>query len=125
MTEIIFVMSRAVRKKLKNGTKQVIFYDANWGMYQKDVELGDEMLKIIEKYDWPKNIYIQTPKSHMNNVLKINDKLKNRVNFAMAMQSLNSETLTKVKRTNWTREQYVDFAEEMRKRGKTASSDII
>ena len=121
--ELVYVGKKL--HKLKNGTKTVIFYDANWGMYQKDVELGDEMLKIIEKYDWPKNIYIQTPKSHMNNVLKINDKLKNRVNFAMAMQSLNSETLTKVKRTNWTREQYVDFAEEMRKRGKTASSDII
>ena len=34
------------------------------------------------------------------------------------MQSLNLETLTDIKRRNWTTEQYVDFVKEIEKRGK-------
>ena len=94
-------------------------------LFQKDVDLADNVLNIMNKYDWPKWIEAIAPKSNRENILKINDILKNRVNFGLSMQSLNLETLTDIKRRNWTIDQYVDFVKEMEKRGKTPTSEII
>ena len=76
----------------------------------------------MEKYDWPQYITCTIPKSNWKNILKINDILKNRVDMILSMQSLKVETLTDIKRTNWTIEQYIEFLIEVRKRGKDATS---
>ena len=42
-------------KKLhKNGTQRVAIFDSNWGMFEKDVQLADHILKVMEKNDWQK-----------------------------------------------------------------------
>ena len=51
-------------------------------------------------------------KSNWNNLININDKLKNRVALNLSMQSLKIETLTDIKRRNWTKEQYIEFLKE-------------
>ncbi len=116
-----------VAKKLDKvkGTKTIAIFDSNFGLFQKDVDLADHLLKIMEKYDWPKHIEAIAPKSNRENILKINDKLKNRVQIGLSMQSLNIQTLTDIKRRNWTTEQYIDFVKEIEKRGKTPTSEII
>ena len=63
-------------------------------------------------------------KSNRENLLKINDKLKNRVQVGLSMQS-NPITLTDIKRKNWTINQYLEYVEEIRKRGKNVSSELI
>jgi len=111
--------------KIKNGTKSISIFDDNWGLFKKDAELADHILKIMEKYDWPQYIGAQTPKSNWDRYLKINDKLKNRVELGLSLQSLNSDTLKNIKRTNWTRQQYIDYTKEVHKRGKNSSTDMI
>tara|TARA_B100001123_G_scaffold441322_2_gene582272 strand:+ start:18 stop:1694 length:1677 start_codon:yes stop_codon:yes gene_type:complete len=110
---------------LKNGTKSVAIFDANWGLFEKDVSLADDILKVMEKYDWPKAIHCLTPKSKWNNILIINDKLKNRVDLGLSMQSLDNKVLTDIKRKNWTRDQYIDFLKELNKRGRSSSCEMI
>jgi len=95
------------------------------GLFEKDLRLADEILKVMDKYDYPKYIECLTPKSNWNNLIKINDKLKNRVALSLSMQSLKIETLTDIKRRNWTKEQYVEFLAKVRKRGKDATSEMI
>ena len=116
-----------VGKKLDklSGTKTIAIFDSNFGLFQKDVDLADHILKVMNKYDWPKHIEAIAPKSNRENILKINDKLKNRVQIGLSMQSLNIQTLTDIKRRNWTTEQYIDFVKEIEKRGKTPTSEII
>lgn len=111
--------------KLKDGTKTVSIFDSNFGLFQKDVDLADHILKVMEKYDWPRYIEAIAPKSNRENILIINDKLKNRVSVGLSMQSLNIETLSDIKRKNWTTDQYVDFIKEVEKRGKSPNSEII
>ena len=41
------------------------------------------------------------------------------------MQSLSAETLKEIKRTNWTIEQYLDFINQVKKRGKPTASEMI
>ena len=88
--------------KIKNAKKTISIFDSNWGLLEKDIKLADHILKVMEKYDWPQDIECLVPKSNWKNILKINDILKNRVACSLSMQSLQVETLTDIKRTNWT-----------------------
>ena len=121
--ELMYVGERV--SNIENGQKHVEFFDSNWGMFNKDLEFAEDILKVMNKYDWPEFIEARAPKSNRENILKINDMLKNRVRFGLSMQSLNIETLTDIKRRNWTTEEYIDFLDELKKRGKTASSEMI
>jgi len=121
--EIMYVGQKV--SKLKTGTKSMMLFDSNWGIFEKDVRLADEILKVMDKYDWPQYVECLTPKSNWNNLLRINDKLKNRVALNLSMQSLNIEVLTDIKRRNWTKEQYLEFMHEVKKRGKAGSSEMI
>jgi len=111
--------------KIKNAKKSISIFDSNWGLFQKDVELANKILKVMNKYDWPNYIICTTPKSNWNNLLKINDILKNKVSIGLSMQSVNLDTLKNVKRKNWTTQQYIDYANENHKRGKPISSEMI
>ena len=44
--------------------------DSNFGLFQKDVDLADNILDVIEKYDWPKSVEAITPKSNRDNIRK-------------------------------------------------------
>ena len=126
-TQRLYEEMEYVGNKLKNlnGTKTIAIFDSNFGLFQKDVDLADYILKVMDKYDWPKHIEAIAPKSNRENILIINDKLKNRVQIGLSMQSLNVETLTDIKRRNWTTDEYIDFIKEIEKRGKTPTSEII
>jgi hypothetical protein len=121
--EILYVGKKL--SNLKKGTKTISIFDSNWGLFEKDVRLAEEILKIMDEYDWPQYIECLTPKSNWDNLIKINDKLKNRVALNLSMQSLKVETLTDIKRRNWTADQYLEFLNENRKRGKSANSEMI
>lgn len=111
--------------KIKNGTKTIFIFDANWGIFEKDVDLSYEILKVMDKYNWPQYIECLTPKSNWDNLLRINDILKNRVQLSLSMQSLDLGTLKEIKRTNWTIKQYLDFINQVKKRGKLTASEMI
>jgi radical SAM superfamily enzyme YgiQ (UPF0313 family) len=110
---------------LKEGTKTVCIYDANWGLFDKDIELADHIAKIMNKYDWPKNIHCSTPKNKRENLIKIDDKLKNRVQMGLAMQSMNSDVLSNIKRKNLATQKQIDIINAIQNRGKTATTELI
>ena len=111
--------------KNKKASQNVAIFDSNWGIFEKDVELSNYILEVMNKYDWPKYIKCLTPKSNRENLLKINDTLKNRVQVGLSMQSMNLETLADIERKNWTTKEYLDFIGEIKKRGKGAASEMI
>ena len=115
-----------IAEKLHNkGTKRLEIFDANWGMFEKDLNFAKNLLKVMDKYDWPKEISCSTPKSNWNNLLKINDILKNRVHLGLSMQSLDNNVLGEIKRKNWKREQYIEWTNELKKRGRAPSNEMI
>ncbi len=111
--------------KLDEGTKTVCIYDANWGLFDKDIELADHIAEIMDKYDWPKNIHCSTPKNKRENLIKIDDKLKNRVQMGLAMQSMNTDVLSNIKRKNLATQKQIDIINAIQSRGKTATTELI
>ena len=53
---------------IKGGTKSTSIFDSNWGIFQKDVDLGSKIAKIMNKYDWPQHIETCTPKKNQENL---------------------------------------------------------
>ena len=123
--EIMYVGEKYSKIPEKIVPKRVGIFDSNWGIFDKDIDFAKHILKVIERYDWPKEITCLTPKSNWQNILKINDILKNRVNLGLSMQSLKVETLTDIKRKNWTTDQYFEFLNELKKRDKASTSEMI
>jgi hypothetical protein len=108
-----------------DGIKSIAFHDSNWGMYEKDVILSDHILKLINEYDWPLYMEVATPKNKREQFLDIDKKLKNRVGFGMAQQSMNEETLKEIKRDNLTNEEYIRLVKRLEKDGKSTSCELI
>ena len=54
----------------------------------------------MDKYDWPKNIHCSTPKNKRENLIKIDDKLKNRVQMGLVPISYSCFFLKKKKFSN-------------------------
>ena len=108
-----------------SGTWSIAFHDSNWGMYKKDVDLSDHILKIINEKNWPNSIEVSTPKNKRQQILDIDKKLKNRVQVNLAQQSMNNETLKIIKRANMTNNQYVDFIKELENRSKVPGCELI
>ena len=108
-----------------SGTWSIAFHDSNWGMYKKDIDLSDHILKLINKKNWPSYIEISTPKNKRQQILDIDNKLKNRVQINLAQQSMNTDTLKLIKRDNMTNDQYINFIKELEKRKKVPGCELI
>jgi radical SAM superfamily enzyme YgiQ (UPF0313 family) len=108
-----------------SGTKSIAFHDSNWGMYKKDLDLSDHILKLIDQYDWPGYIEISTPKNKRQQILDIDKKLKNRVGIALSQQSMSEETLKLIKRENLKKDEYINFVKELESRGKICGCELI
>jgi len=121
--EIMYVGEKV--SKIKNGQQAISIVDSNWGLYQKDIDLADHIYKIMEKYDWPKWIYTTTPKKKRENQVIINDKLKNRVSMGLSMQSMDTNVLKQIKRTNLDSTKQIKHIRAIQKRGKTANTELI
>ncbi len=111
--------------KIEKGSKTISIFDSNWGLFEKDIELADEIAKVMEKYDWPQYIFCSTPKNKRENLLKINDKLKNRVSVGLAMQSMDGDVLSNIKRKNLDYEKQINHIKEIQKRDKQANTELI
>ena len=123
MVEELNYVSERVTKF--SGNKSIAFFDSNWGMYEKDVVLSDHILKLINEKDWPSSIEITTAKNRKQQVLDIDEKLKNRVHITLSQQSMNRDTLKLIKRDNMTNDQYIKFMKELENRGKNSICELI
>ena len=110
---------------IENGTKKIGIFDSNWGLFEKDIQLADEIAKVMDEYDWPQYIFCATPKNKKENLLKIDDKLKNRVSIGLAMQSMNSDVLSNIKRKNIGFLNQIETIKAIQKRGKQANTELI
>ena len=79
----------------------------------------------MDEFDWPKNIHCSTPKNKRENLVKIDDKLKNRVQMGLAMQSMNTDVLSNIKRKNLATQKQIEMIHAIQSRGKTATTELI
>ena len=59
--EIMYVGEKYSKIPEKIVPKRVGIFDSNWGIFDKDIDFAKHILKVIERYDWPKEITCLTP----------------------------------------------------------------
>ena len=123
MTEELDYVAERVTKF--SGTKAIAIHDSNWGMYKKDIDLSDHILKLINEKNWPSYIDMSTPKNKRQQILDIDKKLKGRVKIILAQQSMNRDTLKLIERENLTNNEYILFVRELEKRNKVSGCELI
>ena len=108
-----------------SGNTSISFCDSNWGLYKKDIILSDHILKLMNEKNWPSSIETATPKNRKQQMLDIDDKLKNRVKITLSQQSMNRDTLKLIKRDNMSNNEFLDFIKQLEARGKNSTCELI
>ena len=99
--------------------------DDNFGMYLRDQEIVKAILRIQERYGYPKKIIVSTGKNQPERILDSVKQLGGTMGFTAAVQTMDEDVLKAIKRENISREAYFDVAEELGKSGLIGIADTI
>ena len=102
--------------------------DANFGMFDRDLEIAQKVAENKIRYGYPKVFSVQNTKNSTKKIFRVqkilNDAgLQKGVN--LALQSVNKKTLKSIKRVNIKSEVYKDLQQMFRNEGIPTFSDII
>ena len=93
-------MRYIANKVQDSGLTYLILTDMNFGMYTRDIEVANEIIRCRDEHQWPISVYIETGKNRIDNVSKVVDILKDCLNVKLSLQSNSPEVLEEIKRKN-------------------------
>jgi len=102
-----------------------IICDANFGMLSRDIEIANELRKIKDKKNNPKRCQIWLSKNTNKRNLEIAEILNEMIVPVMAVQSLDSQVLKNIKRSNISTDTYVEYQQKFHAMGSKTYSDLI
>jgi radical SAM superfamily enzyme YgiQ (UPF0313 family) len=99
--------------------------DDNFGMYARDEEIADFMGWLQKKYGWPKYIRTTTGKNNSERIIRVMRKVKGALPMTAAVQSMNPEVLSNIKRSNVKLETYARIQQELQEQGMQSYGELI
>ena len=103
--------------------------DANFGMYKRDLEIADELVKAKKRTGYPERMRMNYAKSSYENVFAIVKKFKecefDRIGATLSFQSMSPEALKNIGRTNSSLEFYKNLLTEYNKANMKTYSELI
>lgn len=101
--------------------------DANFGMYQEDMETCRIIARLQDKYSWPKLILVNTGKNNTETILEATRITKGALTVSAALQSTDPVVLKNINRKNLPIGDIIKLAEETKKFNSNTelNSDII
>jgi radical SAM superfamily enzyme YgiQ (UPF0313 family) len=122
-SEIDYIGQRIQRLSPAMGTLRIA--DANYGMYERDVELSRHIGQAQARYGWPTFIDATTGKNKPDRILKSLEEVSGALVLYQAVQSLDEDVLRNVRRSNIKLAAYQQIQMYMRGRGLKSNSDLI
>lgn len=101
------------------------FADDNFGMYPRDEEVADFIAYLQDKYGWPKYIRTTTGKNQADRIIRVMRRIKGALPMTSAVQSMNPQVLTNIKRANIKLETYSKIQQELRSQGMQSYGEMI
>jgi len=99
--------------------------DDNFGMYLRDQDIVQSIIRIQKRYGYPKKIIVSTGKNNPDRILDSVKKLGGTMGFTAAVQTMDVDVLKAVKRENISRKAYFDVGKELGKSGLIGIADTI
>ena len=108
-----------IRWLAENKMYGIFFCDANFGLYDIDIEYAKHVVKCKEKYGYPKMVTIQSTKTKMKNLEAIFDILceaKLLPHLKIAVEDLNEQVLKNIDRVDFPFEEKMEMARRIQKK---------
>lgn len=103
--------------------------DANFGLFERDLEIADELVKAKKKNGYPERMRMNYAKNNYKNVFAIVEKFKecefDRIGATLSFQSLSPTVLKNIKRVNSSLDFYKDLLTEYNKKNMKTYSELI
>ncbi len=103
--------------------------DANFGLFRRDLEIADELVKAKKETGYPERMRMNYAKNSFENVFAIVKKFKecefDRIGATLSFQSMSPEALKNIGRTNSTLDFYKDLLTEYNKANMKTYSELI
>ena len=103
--------------------------DANFGLFSRDLEIADELVKAKETTGYPERMRMNYAKNNYENVFAIVKKFKecefDRIGATLSFQSLSPEVLKNIGRTNNDLEFYKNLLTQYNKENMKTYSELI
>ena len=103
--------------------------DANFGAYERDVEIARHLMQTREKYGYPERLRTNYAKNNRERVMLINSMLEKdgitKEGATLSFQSLNPDTLNAIGRRNMSMEDFRVQMSRCREEGVTTYSELI
>lgn len=120
----IDTIGRLIKMRSPNmGTLRIA--DANYGMYERDVELSGWIAEAQKKYGWPTFIDATTGKNRPERIIESMEKVNGALMLYQAVQSLDEDVLRNIRRSNIKLQGYEQIQMYIRGRGLRSVSDLI
>lgn len=114
-----------IAKHVPKNTPSLHISDLNFGMYQRDQEICEELAKMQENVDYPKFIKCTTGKNQREKIIKAIRKLSNSLRITMSVQSLDEQVLTNIRRSNISVDQMLELYPAIKESGLQTTSEVI
>jgi len=99
--------------------------DSNFGMFQRDLEFAQAIARTQAKHEWPLHISVATGKNSVERVLKVAEIVDGSMRISAAVQSLDSQVLANIKRSNINTDEIQEVARQADRSGANTLSEII
>lgn len=99
--------------------------DANYGMYERDVDISRYIGQAQKKYGWPTFIDATTGKNRPERIIQSMEEVNGALMLYQAVQSLDEDVLRNINRSNIKLESYEKIQVHIRGRGLRSISDLI
>jgi radical SAM superfamily enzyme YgiQ (UPF0313 family) len=99
--------------------------DANFGMYQDDLEACRRIARVRGVHGWPRHIEVSTGKNHKERILEAARITGGAFRLTAALQSTDPRTLHNIKRSNISADQLVSAAQHSRELGQRSYAELI
>lgn len=121
--EIDYIGQRISTYSPEMGTLRIA--DANYGMYERDVEISSYIGVAQKKYGWPTFIDATTGKNKPERIIESMEQVNGALVLYQAVQSLDDEVLRNIRRSNIKLDTYEKIQVHVRGRGMRSTSDLI
>jgi radical SAM superfamily enzyme YgiQ (UPF0313 family) len=112
----------------KNKVETVSIGDANFGIFERDVDIAEKIAELKATYGYPKLVatnYAKNTVKHLRRIIEVFAEADIVAEGVVSLQTMDTETLLTIKRKNIKVEKYNDLSGEFRRNGLPLAVDLM
>ncbi len=114
-----------ISNKVSKNIHSMTISDLNFGMYARDLEICKIIAKCQKTHNFPKIIQTTTGKNQKDKIIKSVKELNGALRLMMSVQSMDSQVLENIKRSNISVDQMLDLAPAIEEEGLSTTAEVI